>query len=214
MNMALVLLAKAFKLNYSTPTNNNQRISSNPQNRQIAQPGMNLGQDNQNVGNQNGLIVVLRITNQNGNGNVVAARAEGNANGNNVRQRRIDATYLQTQLLIAQKGDSRNPIQVGRIFNMLTQEEQYTELLEPIPEPHQVPHNDSNVISKVSSIEQGGGIVEQHLATVKETRGYQESLFHNLVAEVDKVNTVNCKMKETNVGVALSWLDKNQGKVF
>ncbi|GJV77354.1 hypothetical protein Tco_1508938 [Tanacetum coccineum] len=36
MNMALVLIAKAFKLNYSTPTNNNQRISSNPHNRQIA----------------------------------------------------------------------------------------------------------------------------------------------------------------------------------
>ncbi|GKB39524.1 hypothetical protein Tco_0884466 [Tanacetum coccineum] len=36
MNMALVLMAKAFKLNYSTPTNNNQRISSNPRNRQIA----------------------------------------------------------------------------------------------------------------------------------------------------------------------------------
>ncbi|GJS40222.1 hypothetical protein Tco_0565265 [Tanacetum coccineum] len=28
------------------------------------------------------------------------------------------------------------------IFNMFTQEEQYTELLEPIPEPHQVPQND------------------------------------------------------------------------
>ncbi|GJU18420.1 hypothetical protein Tco_1146386 [Tanacetum coccineum] len=58
MNMALVLMAKAFKLNYSTPTNNNQRISSNPRNRQIAQPSMNLGQDNQmqmvggNGGNQ------------------------------------------------------------------------------------------------------------------------------------------------------------------
>ncbi|GKB16487.1 hypothetical protein Tco_0850410, partial [Tanacetum coccineum] len=35
MNMALVLMAKAFKLNYSTPTNNNQRISSNPRNRQF-----------------------------------------------------------------------------------------------------------------------------------------------------------------------------------
>nr|GEZ26379.1 hypothetical protein [Tanacetum cinerariifolium] len=32
MNMALALMAKAFKLNYSTPTNNNQRISSNPRN--------------------------------------------------------------------------------------------------------------------------------------------------------------------------------------
>ncbi|GJV75942.1 retrovirus-related pol polyprotein from transposon TNT 1-94 [Tanacetum coccineum] len=58
MNMALVLMAKAFKLNYSTPTNNNQRISSNLCNRQIAQPGMNMGQDRQmqmvggNGGNQ------------------------------------------------------------------------------------------------------------------------------------------------------------------
>ncbi|GJW73217.1 hypothetical protein Tco_0132587 [Tanacetum coccineum] len=35
MNMALVLMAKEFKLNYSGLTNNNQRISSNPRNRQI-----------------------------------------------------------------------------------------------------------------------------------------------------------------------------------
>nr|GEW06417.1 hypothetical protein [Tanacetum cinerariifolium] len=58
MNMALASMAKAFKLNYPTPTNNNQRISSNPRNRQIAQPGMNMGQDRQmqmigcNGGNQ------------------------------------------------------------------------------------------------------------------------------------------------------------------
>nr|GFC40388.1 hypothetical protein [Tanacetum cinerariifolium] len=56
--MALALMAKAFKLNYSTPTNNNQRISSNPRNRQIAQPDMNMSQDRQmqmiggNGGNQ------------------------------------------------------------------------------------------------------------------------------------------------------------------
>nr|GFD03318.1 hypothetical protein [Tanacetum cinerariifolium] len=58
MNMALAMMAKAFKLNYSIPTNNNQRISSNPRNRQIAQPGMDMGQDRQmqmiggNGGNQ------------------------------------------------------------------------------------------------------------------------------------------------------------------
>ncbi|GKF71717.1 hypothetical protein Tco_0207831 [Tanacetum coccineum] len=142
--MALVLIAKAFKLNYSTPTNNNQRISSNPHNRQIAQPGMNMGYDKQiqmvggNGGNQftqyarnqNGLIIVLGITNQNvnqnGNDNVVAPRAEGNGMGNNrnrvrcynyigmghlarnctVRPRRRDAAYLQTQLLIAQKEEA------------------------------------------------------------------------------------------------------------
>ncbi|GJR82638.1 gag-pol polyprotein [Tanacetum coccineum] len=106
INMALVLMAKAFKLNYSTPTNNNQRTSSNPHNRQIALPGI----ANQNV-------------NQTGNGNVVAARAGVNGNGNNgnsircyncrglgqyarnctVRPRRRDVAYLQTQLLIAQK---------------------------------------------------------------------------------------------------------------
>nr|GEZ16755.1 hypothetical protein [Tanacetum cinerariifolium] len=55
MNMALALMAKAFKLNYSTPTNNNQRISSNPRNRQIAQPGQNAGIPagyNDAIGNQ------------------------------------------------------------------------------------------------------------------------------------------------------------------
>nr|GFD00575.1 ribonuclease H-like domain-containing protein [Tanacetum cinerariifolium] len=45
--MTLALMAKAFKLNYSTPTNNNQRISSNPRNRQIVQSGINMGQDRQ-----------------------------------------------------------------------------------------------------------------------------------------------------------------------
>nr|GFB31528.1 hypothetical protein [Tanacetum cinerariifolium] len=144
----------------------NQRISSNPRNRQIAQPGMNMGQDRQmqmvggnginqfrqyagnpvgyndvignqviqnavqnprvqNVGNQNGLIGVQGNGNQNqiGNGNLVAARVEGDAAGQNgnqircyncrgvghyarnciVRPRKRDVAYLQTQLLIAQK---------------------------------------------------------------------------------------------------------------
>nr|GEZ12870.1 hypothetical protein [Tanacetum cinerariifolium] len=134
MNMALALMAKAFKLNYSTLTNNNQRISSNPCNRQIIQPGMNMGQDRQmqmvggNGGNQfrqyagaeyresdwNGLIGVPGNGNQNGNGNLVAARADGNAAGQNgnqircyncrgvghyarnctIRPRRRDAAYL------------------------------------------------------------------------------------------------------------------------
>nr|GFD47911.1 hypothetical protein [Tanacetum cinerariifolium] len=82
MNMALALMAKAFKIKYSTPTNNNQRILSNPRNRQIAQPGMNMGQDRQmqmiggNGGNQfrqyagqnarnlNGYNVVQNVGNQ------------------------------------------------------------------------------------------------------------------------------------------------------
>nr|GEZ44171.1 hypothetical protein [Tanacetum cinerariifolium] len=218
MNMALALIAKAFKLNYSTPTNNNQRISSNPRNRQIAQPGN---------GNQN----------QIGNGNLVAARAEGNVAGQNrnqitcyncrgvghyarnctVRPRRRDAAYLQTQLLIDQKEKAGIQLQAeeydlmataadldeiekvnancilmanlqqastsgtqtdsapvydtdgsaevhencddNEIFNMFTQEEQYTELLKPISKSHQVPQNDNDVISEDTSVEQGGETV-------------------------------------------------------
>nr|GEU96749.1 hypothetical protein [Tanacetum cinerariifolium] len=235
MNLALALMAKAFKLNYSTPTNNNQRISSNPRNRQIAQLGMNMGQDRQMQmvgGNAN--------QNLNGNGNLVVARAEGNVAGHNgnqircyncrgvghfsrnctVRPRRRDAAYLQTQLLIAQKEkagiqlqaeefdlmtdaadldeieevnancilmanlqqastsgtqtdkalvyDSDGSAEVhdyencddNEIFNMFTQKEQYTELLEPIPEPHQVPQNNNDVIYEVTSVEQSEKIVE------------------------------------------------------
>nr|GEX49245.1 integrase, catalytic region, zinc finger, CCHC-type, peptidase aspartic, catalytic [Tanacetum cinerariifolium] len=115
MNMALALMAKEFKLNYSTPTNNNQRISSNPRNRHIAQPGMNMGQDKQmqmvggngenqfrqyagqNVGNLNGYNDVQNVRNQ---------RNGSFARNYTVRPRRRDAAYLQTQLLIAQKEEA------------------------------------------------------------------------------------------------------------
>nr|GFC93072.1 hypothetical protein [Tanacetum cinerariifolium] len=120
--------------------------SSNPRNRQIAQPGMNMGQDRQMqmvgdiggnqfrqyAGNPAGYNDVIR--NQIGNGNLVAARAEGNAAGQN-----------GTQI---------------RCYNCKGAEEQYTELLEPIPESHQVPHNDNDVISEDTSVKQGGETVE------------------------------------------------------
>nr|GFA75801.1 hypothetical protein [Tanacetum cinerariifolium] len=100
MNMALTLMAKAFKLNYSAPTNNNQRISLNTRNRQIAQPRMNMGQHRQiqmiggNDGNQfrqyAGQNVGIQLGNGNqnqiGNGNLVAACAEGNVAGQNGNQ--------------------------------------------------------------------------------------------------------------------------------
>nr|GEV75200.1 hypothetical protein [Tanacetum cinerariifolium] len=226
----------------------------------------------QNVGNQNGLIIVLGNTNQNSNrnGNLVAARAEGNSTGHNVNQimcyncrglghfarnctvrpRRRDAAYLQTQLLIAQKEEAGIQLQAeefdlmatsadldkieevnanygsaevhnhkdcyeNEIFNMVTEEEQYTELLEPILEPHQVPQNDNNVISEVSSVEQSGGTVEQHPVNVEETRVLYDSLYNNLAIEVEKVNTVNHKLSETNVELTIELARyKNQEKCF
>nr|GEW95958.1 hypothetical protein [Tanacetum cinerariifolium] len=103
MNMALALMAKAFKLNYSTPTNNNQRISSNPRNRQIAQPGYSeccSKSESSKIRNQNGLIGIQGNGNQNQIGNGHYAR------NCIVRPRRRDAAYLQTQLLIAQKEEA------------------------------------------------------------------------------------------------------------
>nr|GEU49755.1 hypothetical protein [Tanacetum cinerariifolium] len=213
-----------------------QMVGGNGRNQFRQYVGQNVGNQNgynavqnvvqnpgvQNVGNQNGLIVVSGIVNQNpdGNGNVVAARAEGNAIGSNgnqircyncrglghlarnctVRLRIKDAAYLQTQLLIAQKkeaviqlqakefdlmdaaGDldeieevNANCILMANMRQASTSEEQYTELLEPIPEPHQVQQNDNNVIFEVSSVEQSGGTVDQHPSTVKETHAYFES---------------------------------------
>nr|GEX79088.1 hypothetical protein [Tanacetum cinerariifolium] len=159
----------------------------------------------QNIGNQNGLIGVQGNGNQNqiGNGNLVAARAEGNAarqNGNQIRcyncrgvghyaknctirPRRRDAACLQTQLLIAQKEEAGIQLQAEEYDLMAATadldeiEEQastsgtqtdsapvydtdgsaeYTELLEPIPESHQVPQNDNDVIFEDTSVEQGG----------------------------------------------------------
>nr|GFC87124.1 hypothetical protein [Tanacetum cinerariifolium] len=76
--------------------------------------------------------------------------------------------------------------------------EQYTELLEPIPEPQQGPQNNNDVITKVTNVEQDGEIVEQHSANFEETRALYESLYQNLAVEVEKVNSVNRKLKETN----------------
>nr|GEV89009.1 hypothetical protein [Tanacetum cinerariifolium] len=89
MNMVLSLMAKAFKLNYSTTTNNNQRISSNPRNRKIAQPARAEGNATGHNGNQ------IRCYNCRG--------LDHFARNCTVRPRRRDDVYLQTQLLIAQK---------------------------------------------------------------------------------------------------------------
>nr|GEV14028.1 hypothetical protein [Tanacetum cinerariifolium] len=223
-NMALDLMAKAFKMNYSTPTKttrgfhqthatgrfhnhnignlNGYNVVQNIKNQVVQNAVQN--QRVQNIGNQNGLIGVPGNANQNlnGNGNLVAACAKGNAAGHNRNQIRCyncrgvadldeikevnancilmanlqEALTSGTQTNKAPIYDSDRSAEVheykncydSEIFHMFTQEEQYTKLLEPIPEQHQVPQNDNNVI------------------------------FENLAIEVEKVNSVNRKLKETN----------------
>nr|GEX74694.1 hypothetical protein [Tanacetum cinerariifolium] len=229
----------------------------------------------QSRGNHNGLVVVPGIANQNGTGNIVAARAEGTgirnqtrcynckglghiARNYTARPRRRDAAYLQTQLLIAQKEEAGFQLQAeefdfmaaagdldeieevnancilmanlqhsstsgtqldkapiydtdgsskvqlndncydNEIFNMFTQEEQYTDLLEPIPEPQLVPHIDNHVTYVAPSMVQSGGTVETSSAPNEETRAHQETVYCNLVDRVAQVNMVNCNMRATN----------------
>nr|GEV24699.1 hypothetical protein [Tanacetum cinerariifolium] len=158
--------------------------------------------------NHNGLIGVPGNANLNRDGNLVVVHAEGNAAGHNGNQIRCynyrgvghfarnctqilmklrksmqtamanlqQASTSGTQTDKAPVYDTNESVEVhdyencydNEIFNMFTQEEHYTELLEPIPKPHQVPQNDNNVLSE------------------------------NLAIEVEKVNTVNRKLKETN----------------
>nr|GEZ86667.1 hypothetical protein [Tanacetum cinerariifolium] len=153
MNMALALMAKAFKLNYSIPTNNNQRISSNPRNRQIAQPGMNMGQDRQ-----------MQMVGGNGGNQFrqYAGQNAGNLNGyndvQNIGNQQASTSGTQTDSAPVYDSDGSADVHENcddnEIFNMFTQEEQYTEPLEPIPVSHQVPQNDNNVISEDTSVEQ------------------------------------------------------------
>ncbi|GJX95839.1 retrovirus-related pol polyprotein from transposon TNT 1-94 [Tanacetum coccineum] len=261
LDMALELMSKAFQLNNTTPTNNNQRSSSNPCYSQIAQSGMNIDQDRQmlmvddnvgnqfrqnavqnvghlvgqnavqnqgiqNVGNQNGLSVVPGIANQHGNGNVVAARAEGNSNGINgnpircyncqgeghyasnctVKPRKRDAAYLQTQLQIAQKEEAGIQLN-SEEFDFMAAAGAYDEIEEVnanctlkdnLQQASTLGTQTDNAPVYDSDGSAECGTVEQHPANVEETRVLYDSLYNNLAIEVENVNSVNRKLRETN----------------
>nr|GEW13392.1 hypothetical protein [Tanacetum cinerariifolium] len=267
MNMALALMAKAFKLNYSTLTKNNQRISSNPRNRQISQPGMNMGQDRQmqmvegngdyqfrqyagqnvwnlngynavqnvgnpgaqntiqnprvqNVGNQNGLIGVPRNANKNGNGNLtqllIAQKEEA---GIQLQAEEFDLMAAAADLdeieevnancilmvNLQQASTSGTQIDKAPVYDSDASAE-YTELLELIPESHQVPHNDSNVISEKMALGY------QNPCYLKQAQKKQQSLYdrkvllekHDLLVVHDSEETLQLaqesrlKMKQLN----------------
>nr|GEU39288.1 retrovirus-related Pol polyprotein from transposon TNT 1-94 [Tanacetum cinerariifolium] len=259
MNAALILFAKAFQL--TAPTNNNQRTSSNPRNRQIAQLVINMSQDRQiqNVGgnkgnqfgqyagqvaqNQEGYSAWQNgIANQNGTGNVVAARVEGTGNKNQARCYNFRGLGIQLQAeefdFMAAAGDldeieevnancilmanlqhgSTSGTQLDKapvydtdgsaevqlnvncydneIFNMFTQEEQYTDLLQPIPEQQLVPQNDNHVTSVAPSMVQSGGTVETSSASNEETRAHQETVYRNLVDQVAQVKRLQAQLRD------------------
>ncbi|GKD02106.1 hypothetical protein Tco_1177080 [Tanacetum coccineum] len=68
------------------------------------------------------------------------------------------------------------------------------------------------------SVEHSGETIEQQPATVEETCAFFESLYNNLVIEVEKVNAFNRKMKETNANLTIElarykspfWKKKNE----
>nr|GFC17581.1 hypothetical protein [Tanacetum cinerariifolium] len=208
----------------------------------------------QSGGNQNGLVVVPRIANQNGTGNVIAARAEGDldeieeVNANcilmeNLQQASTSGTQhdkapvydtygsakytdllkpIPEPQLVPQNDnhvtsvapsmvhsvgqastsgtqhdkapvydtDGSDEVQLNdnyydnEIFNMFTQEEQYTDLVEPIPEPQLVPQNDNHVTSVTSSMVHSEGTVKTSSTPNEETCAHQKTIYRNLVDQV------------------------------
>nr|GEV05551.1 uncharacterized mitochondrial protein AtMg00810-like [Tanacetum cinerariifolium] len=239
MNAALILFAKAFQL--TTPANNNQRTSSNPRNRQIAQPGV------QNGGNQNRLIVVPRIANQNGTGNIVATRAEGIGSGNQVRcynyrglghisrnctarPRRRNTSYLQTQLLIAQKEEAEIQLQAEEFDFMATAGDldeikkvnanyilmanlqhasTYGTQLDKalVYDTDGSVENDNHATSVALSMVQSGGTVETSSDPNEETRAHQETLCHNLIDQVAQ-EADESLYKQKSKELEIEWLLK------
>ncbi|GJR94541.1 hypothetical protein Tco_0266715 [Tanacetum coccineum] len=144
------------------------------------------------------------------NGNVVATRAEDNANGNNGNQIRcyncrgvgeceeIEEVNANCILMANLQQASSLGIQADKA---------------PIYDSDRSAEVYNNEIFNI--MEHSGGIVEQHPATVEETRAFFESLYNNLVIEVKKVNTVNRKMKEANAELTTKLaIYKGQEKYF
>lgn len=90
LTQAFAFLTKAFQGRYSTPTNNNQRISSNTRNKQIAQPSFNMGIGGQMVGvygNHQGYATGFYMGNQNvQNAGQYAGNKLGQYAGNQIGQ--------------------------------------------------------------------------------------------------------------------------------
>nr|GEX49502.1 Gag-Pol polyprotein [Tanacetum cinerariifolium] len=146
------------------------------------------------------------ITNQNGTGNVVAARAEEEfdfmaAAGDLDKIEEVNTNCILIEILqhVSTSGsqldkapvyDTDGSVKVqlnnncydNKIFSMFTQGDQYTDLLEPIPEPQLVPYNDNHVTSIAPNMVQSGGVF------VPETTKSKEWLFLSNVSNMVTVS--------------------------
>nr|GEW47066.1 hypothetical protein [Tanacetum cinerariifolium] len=188
----------------------NNKISSNPRNRQIDQLVMNMSRDRQtqnvrgNGGNRFGQYAgqvaqnqqgynawqnggIQGIANQSGSGNVVAARAEGIGMGNQARCYNCRGLGIQLQ---AEEFDFMAAADKALVYDTDDSAE-YTDLLEPISEPQLVPRNENHVTSVASSMVQSGGTVETSSGPNEETRAHQETVYRNLFDQVAQITTLN-----------------------
>ncbi|GJU57851.1 hypothetical protein Tco_1235617, partial [Tanacetum coccineum] len=129
--------------------------------------------------------------NPNGNGNVVAARADNNAIRNNGDLEEIKEVNANCILMAN--------LQQAWGGYLICLPKRSSILSYSIPFRNHTTQNDSNVISGVSNIEQSGGTVEQYPTTSEETHALYDSLYNNLATKVETVNSVNHNLKETNV---------------
>ncbi|GJU15393.1 retrovirus-related pol polyprotein from transposon TNT 1-94 [Tanacetum coccineum] len=72
-----------------------------------------------------------------------------------------------------------------------------------------------NMFTQEEYVEQSGGTVEQHPTNIEETRVLYDSSYNNLAIEVEKINSVNRKLRETNADLTSEVARyKNQEKCF
>ncbi|GKD49096.1 hypothetical protein Tco_1278072 [Tanacetum coccineum] len=217
------VLQPSFNANYMQQPMQNLKDISDPTTvidmALIAQPSMNIDQD------RHMLMVEDNVGNQ--IGNVVRAQTEGNGNGINgnhircynyqgmdhhasnctIKLGKRDAAYIQKQMQIAQKKKQVSNSLKRNLISWLMQIDKA-----PVYDSDGLDENDRNVISEVT-IEQEGGTVEQHPATVEETHAYFESLYNNWAIEAEKLNMINRKLRETNADLTTELARyKNQEK--
>nr|GEU65569.1 hypothetical protein [Tanacetum cinerariifolium] len=194
MNAALILFAKAFQL--TTLTNNNQRTSSNPHNRQIAQPestrvqclaewwDSNCSKCSSECRGLEWWLKQLKMGIKPG-ATTIADRVTLLGIAQSDQREGMMLIFRLSCSLLKRKKQGFN-FKQKNLTSWLLQEEHYTDLLEPIPEPQLGPHNDNHITSVASSMVQSRGTVETSSALNEETHAHQETVYRNLIDQVSQ----------------------------